>query len=95
MPSAGSITTRPMSGSPAAMTIPTSRRLGSDRPVPGSRAPSRSSLNSMAVIRMSAILAYSEGSTWNPAGRSIQPLAPLTVDPSGVRTTSSPSTATP
>ena len=95
MPSAGSMMTRPMSGRPQAITMPTSRRLGPGRPADGSRAPSRSSLNSNAVIRMRAILAYSDGSIWKPPGRSIQPAAPLTVAPSGVSTASSPSRARP
>ncbi len=61
---------------------------------PGTRPLSRSSPKTTAMTRTSPILANSEGSTWKPAGRLIQALAPLTVVPSGLSTATSPSTAT-
>ena len=44
------------------------------------------------MTRMSPILANSDGSTWKPAGRLIQALAPLTLVPSGLSTAARPST---
>ena len=43
-----------------------------------------------ASIRIIPILAYSDGSTWNPPGSEIQECAPLTMVPSGVSTASRP-----
>ncbi len=44
----------------------------------------------MAVITMSASLANSDGSIWNPAPIEIHDLAPFTMEPSGVSTATSP-----
>ena len=45
-------------------------------------------LKIIAVIRISAILPNSFGSTWKPPGRENQACAPLTTEPSGVSTAS-------
>ena len=49
----------------------------------------------MAVIRISATLANSDGSTWNPPGREIHAWAPLMSEPTGVSTASRASTHPP
>ena len=85
-PSAGSITTRAISGAATARASSTERRPG--------RVP-RARLNTVATIRMSATLANSEGSTWNPPGREIQACAPLMSEPSGLSTASRPSRVAP
>ena len=52
-------------------------------------------LSRIAPTRMIAILAYSDGSIWNPPGSEIQDFAPLTTLPSGVSTASRPRHDTP
>ena len=42
------------------------------------------------IIMIKPILAYSEGSIWNPPGSGIQEWEPLIVVPRGLSTTSSP-----
>jgi hypothetical protein len=95
MPSAGSIATNAIIGSPQASTSATPRSRGPVRS--GNRRLARSciSLNSMAVIRMIATLPNSGGSIWKPPGRAIQPFEPLTVEPSGVSTATRLSSDTP
>jgi len=49
----------------------------------------------IAIITMSATLANSDGSTWNPPGSEIHAFAPLTSEPSGVSTASRASRVAP
>ncbi len=53
-------------------------------------SPWRSSPRMIAVVRMMASLANSDGSIWKPPGSEIQEWAPLTMLPSGVSTTARP-----
>jgi hypothetical protein len=76
-PSAGSITTRAISGAATARASSTERTPG---------LATRAWPNTVATIRMRATLANSDGSTWKPPGREIQACAPLMVEPSGVST---------
>jgi len=85
-PSAGSITTRAISGAATASASSTARRPGT---LPRAR------LNTVAMIRIRATLANSDGSIWKPPGRLIQALAPLTSAPTGVSTASRASSVTP
>jgi hypothetical protein len=52
-------------------------------------------LKIIAVITISATLANSDGSTWNPPGREIHAFAPLTSEPSGESTASRASRVAP
>ncbi len=86
------ITPRAGSRSTSTTGISASARTPAACRGPGIRPLSRSSPKTTAMMRMSPILANSDGSTWKPAGRLIQALAPLTVVPSGLSTAARPST---
>ena len=89
-PRAGSTTTRPISGA-------AQRQRDEQGPDAGAAgdAGRRTRLKTIAITRISAILANSFGSTWKPPGSEIQARAPLTTEPSGVSTASRPSTVPP
>ena len=88
-PRAGSTTTRPISGAAQASAMNSARTRGPPEAVGGLW------LKIIAVIRISAILPNSFGSTWKPPGRENQACAPLTTEPSGVSTASRASTVPP
>ncbi len=92
MSSSRMITPRAGSRSTSATGISASTRTPAACRGPGIRPLSRSSPKTTAMIRTSPILANSEGSTWKPAGRLIQALAPLTLVPSGLSTAARPRT---
>ena len=86
-PSAGSITTRAISGAATARARSTERRPGV--------APHRAWLNTVAMPRISATFANSDGSICSPPGSEIHAFAPLISEPRGVSTASRPSSVTP
>ena len=88
-PRAGSTTTRPISGAAQASAMNSARTRGPPEAVGWLW------LKIIAVIRISAILPNSFGSTWKPPGRENQACAPLTTEPSGVSTASRASTVPP
>ena len=88
-PRAGSITTRPISGAAQASAVNSERTPGPPE-IPG-----RAWLKIIAIPRISATFANSDGSTWKPPGSEIHACAPLMSEPIGVSTASRPSTVTP
>ena len=84
----GSLTTSPASGAAHTTASMTSRSSGRFPPSP-------SGLSISAQISTRPSLANSDGSTWNPPGRLIHALAPLTDEPSGLSTASRASSVSP
>ncbi len=82
-PRSGSASTRPMTG-----TVQATARASGRAPGRGDRSPAAPKTSAIIMIR--PILAYSEGSIWNPPGSGIQEWEPLIVVPRGLSTTSSP-----
>jgi hypothetical protein len=76
-PRAGSTTTRPISGAAQASAMNSARTRGPPEAV------GRLWLKIIAVIRISAILPNSFGSTWKPPGSENQARAPLITDRAG------------